>query len=215
MNTVNLLSIPDINSITKIRRKSRRRIIRKKSKSRRKRSKSRRKSRRKRSNSRRKRSNSRRKSRRKRSNSRRKSRLKSRRKRSKTRHKELTCDKKSGFCKIKSILKKRNKPKSTKRFKINNRIKYIELKEEDPTILIYTLKGCGPCIRAKEELIKNKVKFIEKDITEYREEVSEMSDGYKYAPAVFTYPDKKFIGGNPELHEYIKKTYYINDDKSR
>jgi hypothetical protein len=46
---------------------------------------------------------------------------------------------------------------------------------------------------------------MEKDITQHRDEVKEMSNGYRFAPAVFTYPGKKFIGGNPELQEYIKK----------
>jgi len=52
--------------------------------------------------------------------------------------------------------------------------------------LVYTMKGCPYCVMIKEELKKNKIIFIERDIDEYEEEYNDFVEavGNEYVPAL-------------------------------
>jgi glutaredoxin len=52
--------------------------------------------------------------------------------------------------------------------------------------VVYTMKGCPHCGHIKEELKKNKITFIERDIEEYEEEYDEFSKVVEneYVPAL-------------------------------
>jgi glutaredoxin len=52
--------------------------------------------------------------------------------------------------------------------------------------LVYTMKGCPYCVMIKEELKKNQIIFIERDIDEYEEEYNDFAEavGNEYVPAL-------------------------------
>jgi len=52
--------------------------------------------------------------------------------------------------------------------------------------VVYTMKGCPHCGHIKEELKKNKITFIERDIQEYEEEYDEFAKVVEneYVPAL-------------------------------
>lgn len=51
--------------------------------------------------------------------------------------------------------------------------------------VIYTMKGCPYCTMIKEELEKNNILFLERDIDEYQEEYDEFSKvTNEYVPAI-------------------------------
>ncbi len=61
--------------------------------------------------------------------------------------------------------------------------------------VVYTMKGCPHCVHIKEELKKNKITFIERDIEEYEEEYDEfvkvVENEYVPALMLLTLDDKK------------------------
>ena len=75
-------------------------------------------------------------------------------------------------------------------------------------IVIYALKNCPACDKAKQLVKENNVPCLIKDITKHRDYVQEKSGGYRYAPAIFSF-DGTFMGGNQELEEYIDKCHYL------
>lgn len=51
--------------------------------------------------------------------------------------------------------------------------------------VVYTMKGCPYCTMIKEELEKNNIFFLERDIDEYQEEYDEFSKvTNEYVPAI-------------------------------
>ena len=52
--------------------------------------------------------------------------------------------------------------------------------------IIYTMKGCPYCVMIKEELEKENIPFLERDIDEYQEEYDEFSKATEneYVPAL-------------------------------
>lgn len=51
--------------------------------------------------------------------------------------------------------------------------------------MVYTMKGCPYCTMIKEELEKNNIFFLERDIDEYQEEYDEFSKvTNEYVPAI-------------------------------
>jgi glutaredoxin len=52
--------------------------------------------------------------------------------------------------------------------------------------VVYTMKGCPHCVHIKEELKKNKITFIERDIEEYEEEYDEFVNATdnEYVPSM-------------------------------
>lgn len=67
---------------------------------------------------------------------------------------------------------------------------------------IYTLKGCGACLRSKDILSKNNQPYKEIEVTDSNEDaiykkIDKKTGSYRYFPIIFH--NSTFIGGMPEL----------------
>ena len=67
-------------------------------------------------------------------------------------------------------------------------------------VTLYTLRGCGYCIRAKELLDARRIAYIERDVTSDGAERARVKSltGHATFPQVFI--DDRFVGGCDELH---------------
>ena len=91
--------------------------------------------------------------------------------------------------------------------------------------VVYTMKGCPYCMQIKEELNKNKILFIERDIEDFEEEYDEFANVVEneYVPALMLLtlddkdnasnvqllaPDRDF----QDIHEGVQlvKNYLLN-----
>lgn len=72
-------------------------------------------------------------------------------------------------------------------------------------IEVYTKKDCTYCVQAKRLLDKNKLEYVEREVTSdiIRSELLERAPHIKMVPQIFI--DNNHIGGFNDLVEYLKK----------
>jgi len=122
-------------------------------------------------------------------------------KKSKTKTKPRKKSKSKSKKKSKKKTKKKSKSKSKKKSKSKSKPRK-KSKSKKNSYKIYTIEGCGYCIKAKDLFKKNKIKYAEIEVTDENEneiykKVDKKTNKYRSFPMIFK--NNKFIGGFSDL----------------